>query len=147
MFNKLHFIAMATLSALAIDAIAQSQPADAIAGTWTSDAQFIAKSSDPTPLYFWVGRIDGEITPTGRFTFRAENGCQLTGLLTPIEKPKGKFKGAINITACRYQYMNRTYELEVLRMANSLKLSAHNKLFQDAKLRMVFDISSTLSRR
>jgi len=131
----------------AASSVAQTQPADAIAGQWRSDAQFVIKdASQPTPAYFWVGNVDAHISPTGRIQIRSGNGCSATGLLAPLGAT-GKYRGAINLTRCSEKLLNRSYNLDAASVAGTLKLSATTKEIVGGKVRAMFDVSTTLARR
>lgn len=128
------------------NAQAQVQPADSIAGRWKSDAQFIQKNETPTPEYFWVGPISGDITPTGKITMASANGCNFSGLLTPVNANKALFNGAINVTGCKQDSMNRTYTIDVTYIAGNLKIIANNKFISGGRIKSSFDITTTLSK-
>ena len=131
---------------LVFSAQAQVQPADPIAGRWKSDAQFIQKNETPTPEYFWVGPISGDITPTGKITMASANGCNFSGLLTPVNANKALFNGAINVTGCKHDLMNRTYTIDVTYIGGNLKIIANNKFISGGRIRASFDITTTLSK-
>lgn len=135
------------LSALAIGtasaALAQSQPTEAIAGTWRSDAQFIVKSATPDLRYFWVGPITVSVSPTGRTSGRANNGCAMVGLLMP-SRP-GRFDGSANLTGCRHAALNRTYNIDGLAMrGGGLKLTVKTSEVSGGRVQALYEISSSL---
>jgi hypothetical protein len=126
---------------------AQSQPADAISGRWSSDIQFVVKELSPSPTYFWVGHVDADITPTGRINMTASNGCKVLGLLSPVPGRKGVFKGAINITQCQEPSLNRTYPIDAMDIGGNLKISSIVQDIAVGKVRAIFEVNSTLARR
>ncbi len=143
MFKPLFFFCAVAVSSAGH---AQVQPADFIAGNWRSDGQFVFKEDQPSPQYFWIGPIRGDITPTGKLTLKASNGCTATGLLSPVVNNRVRFKGAINVTQCSSAAMNRTYSVEANYISGNLKLVATAKNIQGGRLKSTFEITSTLSR-
>ena len=94
-----------------------------------------------------MGKIEGEITPTGRLALAAGNGCKLVGLLAPTPNIKGKFKGVANLTQCPDKLLNRTYNVDAFDIKGNLKLTASTKEIVASKIRATYDISTTLVRR
>jgi hypothetical protein len=124
------FVAVLMSALLSASSFAQAtpQPAQLFAGNWSADANFTSTlQSNPNGNYFWIGKTWGQINPSGKFRFLAENGCEINGLLAPY---LSAMSAVAKITSCANSPMNGIYSGYVsgTRPTISITFSSNNSL-------------------
>jgi hypothetical protein len=111
--NKFKLLVIALIATTQVNVMCQeTHAAEKVAGNWASDVRMSSSlSSNPALNYYWVGKMWGRLEPSGKMTFVADNGCEISGL---VHDAHGyEISGDVDVSKCGFKDMNRRYSASV----------------------------------
>jgi opacity protein-like surface antigen len=138
----------AAVTASAAPAAVQPKPYAAIAGRWTSNATLSSTTADPSLQgvnYSWTGQFYGLIENSGRMTFRANNGCQLSGQATPFASTT-LWSMEADLSHCPFAHLDQHMFGNIKREGSFLVIKATASPFAVGKPPIAYEMKATLSR-
>lgn len=97
------------LSLLVTCGVAHAGPFDSLAARWAGDLKMSATNRSSTGVdNIFKGPTYGQIDTLGRLRFSLDNGCQISGNVTPASS-SGKFDLIAKVTYCKVQQSNDVY--------------------------------------
>lgn len=103
-----------------------SNPYLPLVGNWFDrSATITSMSDDPARQkynYQWSGQIIGRVTPLGEYIFRANNGCEITGVSMPFAS-NSMWSMTTTTRNCPFEYMNTTMAGRISKDGNVVTLT------------------------